>query len=324
VPIAFTKFCRGRDGCISEGPEYETLYSFGSACGNGDIERVVQADMLCDQWGIDTISAGVTIAFLMECVQRGLLAPADLDGLTVEFGRGEVFPELIRKMATGEGVGALLGDGVERARQRLGIADDSFCMHAKGMELGGYDPRGIMGQALVFSAGPRGGCHHANGYVIAEEIGSGKWDRFAIAGKGELVRRARGARVIFDSAIYCAFAGVAGGMEVAAQLLGPATGLTYDVASLLHLAERSSNVERAFNVREGLRRAGDTLPRRLLAEPLPEGPSQGHVVDLPALLDEFYAACGWDLRSGVPTRERLEALGLPDIADDMAAIVDLT
>lgn len=320
-PIACSKFCRGTDGCISEGPEYETLYSFGSACGNGDIERVVQADLLCDLWGIDTISAGVTIAFLMECVQRGLLTAADLDDLQVEFGRGEVFPELIRKMALGEGVGALLGDGVEQARQRLGIADDSFAMHAKGMELGGYDPRGLMGQALVFGAGPRGGCHHANGYVIAEEIGSGKWDRFAVAGKGELVRRARGARVIFDSAIYCAFAGVAGGMEVAALLLGPATGLTYDVPALARLAERCSNVERAYNVREGLRRAGDTLPRRLLTEPLAEGPSQGHVVDLPALLDDFYSACGWDLKTGIPTRERLESLDLTDIATDMAALV---
>ncbi len=322
-PIACSKICRGADSSISEGPEYETLYAFGSACGNGDIERVVQADMLCDQWGIDTISAGVTIAFVMECVQRGLLNSKQLDGLSVEFGRADVFPELIRKMALREGIGDVLADGVELARQRLGIGDDSFAMHAKGMELGGYDPRGVKGQALVFAAGPRGGCHHANGYVITAEIASGKWDRFAVAGKGGLVKQARDTRMIFDSALYCAFAGIAGGLEVAALLLSPAIGRQLDVASLERLGERCSNVERAYNVRQGLRRKEDALPGRLLREPMPEGPSQGQVVDLDALLDDFYAACGWDVATGVPTKERLESLDLPDIAADLASL-DLT
>lgn len=319
-PIACSKLCRGTDGSISEGPEYETIYAFGSACGVGDIERVVQADMLCDKWGLDTISAGVTIAFAMECVQKGLLGSRQLQGIPIEFGRGEIFPALIRMMALREGIGDVLADGVEAARRRLNIKDDSFAMHAKGMELGGYDPRGLKGQALVFSTGPRGGCHHANGYVITLEAASGKWDRFALAGKGELVRQARNLRMIFDSATYCAFAGIAGGLETASLLLSPAIGQTFDVPSLLRLGERCSNIERAYNVRQGVRRAQDTLPARLLNEPMPEGPSKGQVVELEPLLDDFYGVCGWDVQTGVPTKERLESLDLHDIAVDLGSL----
>jgi aldehyde:ferredoxin oxidoreductase len=316
--VGCSKICRGTDGSISEGPEYETVYAFGSQCGIGDIHRVVQADMLCDLYGLDTISAGVTIGWVMECVQRGLLGADQLDGLDVRFGRGEVVPILLRKMAEREGVGAALADGVEAARIHFGIEDTSFSMHAKGMELGGYDPRGVKGQALVFSAGPRGGCHHAGGYVVMEEVVSGKWDRFANQGKGAMVRRMREFRMVIDSAIYCAFQGAGLGLEGAARLVNAATGMAWTVPDLLRAAERSSNVERAYNVRLGIRRSADTLPRRLLAEPIPAGPSAGQTVDLEPLLDEFYADCGWDGATGIPTAARLHALGLDDVAADLA------
>ena len=318
--VACSKICQGTDGSISEGPEYETVYAFGSQCGVSDIHRVVQADMLCDLYGLDTISAGVTIGWLMECVQRGLLAARDLDGIDVQFGHGDVLPVLLRKMATREGVGAALADGVEAARQHFGIADDSFAMHAKGMELGGYDPRGAKGQALVFSAGPRGGCHHAGGYIVMEEVVSGKWDRFAIQGKGAMVHRAREFRMVIDSAMYCAFQGAGLGLEAAARLIDAATGMAWTVPDLLRAAERSSNVERAYNVRLGVRRSTDTLPRRLLVEPVPSGPSAGHTVDLEPLLDEFYSDCGWDGTTGIPTAGRLRALGLDDVASDLARL----
>ncbi len=318
--VACSKMCRGTDGAISEGPEYETVYAFGSHCGVSDIHRVVQADMLCDQYGLDTISAGVTIGWVMECVQRGLLTPDQLDGLEVQFGHGEVIPVLLRKMAYREGVGAVLADGVEAARRHFGIGDDSFAMHAKRMELGGYDPRGAKGQALVFSAGPRGGCHHAGGYVIIEEVVSGKWDRFALEGKGAMVHRAREFRMVIDSAMYCAFQGTGLGLEGAARLINAATGMAWDVPALLHVAERCSNVERAYNVRQGVRRSADTLPRRLLEEAVPAGPSAGQTVNLDPLLDELYTDCGWDVETGIPTPERLAALGLDDVNADLEAL----
>ncbi|MEE9616700.1 MAG: aldehyde ferredoxin oxidoreductase family protein [Anaerolineae bacterium] len=319
--VACSKLCRGSDGAISEGPEYETIYSFGTACGVGDIGRVVQADMLCDQLGLDTISAGVTVAYLMECVERGLVGPEMLDGLDVRFGHGEVLPALLHLMAHRQGpLGELLADGVELARRRLGIEDDSFAMHAKGMELGGYDPRGVKGQSLVFATGPRGGCHHANGYVILEEVASGKHDRFALEGKADIVHRARNFRMVIDSAMYCAFQGGALNLEVAAALLNAATGMEWDVPGLLALSERASDLERAYNVREGVRRADDRLPGRLLNEPLPDGPSAGHTVDLDPLLDDFYRECGWDVETGVPTADKLRSVGLEDVAAALATL----
>lgn len=317
-PIGCSKLCAGTDGSVSEGPEYETIYAFGSACGIGDIGRIVQADLLCDQLGLDTIAAGVTIAFVMECFQKGLVTSEQLDGLPVEFGRGEVLPVLLRKMALREGIGDLLADGVLLAQQRLAVSDDSFAMHAKGMELGGYDPRGAKSQALVFGAGPRGGCHHANGYVITAELASGLYDRFSVNGKGGLVRGARDLRTVLDSTITCAFAGIANGLDITAELLAAATGDDWDMTRLVEVGERCSNLERAYNGLIGIRREHDTLPGRLLHEPLLEGASSGQIVEMDALLDDFYATCGWDIVSGLPTEEKLRELGLADVADDLA------
>ena len=222
-------------------------------------------------------------------------------------------------MAEREGVGAALADGVEAARLHFGIEDDSFSMHAKGMELGGYDPRGVKGQALVFSAGPRGGCHHAGGYVVMEEVVSGKWDRFATQGKGAMVRRVREFRMVIDSAIYCAFQGAGLGLEGAARLHQrrhrhgrgrcptccgpPSAAATWRGPTTCGSACGAT---------------GTRCPAACWRSLIPAGPSAGHTVDLQPLLDELYADCGWDRTTGIPTAERLRALGLDDIAADLA------
>jgi len=319
--VACSKITRNRDGVWAEGPEYETLYAFGSDCGVDDIHAIIEADNLCDRLGLDTISAGATIAYAMECAERGLLDPDLIQGLDLRFGNSRLLARLIRMMAQRAGIGDLLADGVERFRQRLGIEDDSFAMHAKGMELGGYDPRGIRAQSLVFAAGPRGGCHHANGYVIALELASGQYDRLAAEGKGPMVREARNFRMVMDSAMYCAFQGSAVGLSEVCGLLTAATGVDWSEEKLRELGERCSDVERAFNVRQGLRRVHDILPRRLLHEPMPEGPTEGETVDLEPMLDEFYAACGWDVRTGIPLPGKLSRLGLDRIAEDMRSII---
>ena len=319
-PIACSKIMRSANGVWAEGPEYETLYSFGSNLDIGDIHTIIEADILCDRLGLDTISAGVTVGYAIECAERGLLDPALTRGLDLQFGDGALLLRLIRLMGERTGIGELLADGVESFRQQAGIADDSFAMHAKGMELGGYDPRGIKAQSLVVGAGPRGGCHHAGGYVIALELTSGKFDRLAEQGKGEMVRSARDFRAVMDSAIYCAFAGMAVGLPEVAGLLATATGIEWTVKELQQLGERCSNVERAFNVRQGLRRSDDRLPGRLLYEPMPEGPTQGQTVSFETMLDEFYVACGWDVTTGIPTTEKLIGLGLDRIAVDMREI----
>lgn len=327
-PVGCAKIMAVKDGpfagAITDGPEYETVYAFGSALESDSMESIIYADMLCDQLGMDTISCGATLAWAMECRQRGILSRQDCDGLELYFGNAGVIPEVLRKMALREGIGDLLADGTREAARRLGHGSEKFAMHTKGMELGGYDPRGIKGQALVVACGPRGGCHHAGGYVIALELASGKYDPLAAAGKGEMVKNAREFRVIMDSAMYCAFLGVGFGLDVAARLLQTATGIDFTAQELFLIAERTSVMERLFNVREGLRRKDDTLPDRLLNEPLPEGPAAGQKLEgeFETMVTEFYHACGWDQDAGIPTEATIERLGLKKYIGD-ANIVHL-
>ncbi len=304
-------------GAETEGPEYETIYAFGTCCDNSSMESIILADQLCDQLGMDTIACGVTIAFAMECFERGILKPVDTDGLDLRFGNAQVIPELLQKMAKREGIGDILADGVLAAAARIGQGTEQYAMHAKGMELGGYDPRGIKSQSLVLACGPRGGCHHAGGYVIQAELVSGQFDRMAVTGKSKLVRLARDLRTVMDSAIYCAFVAASYRLELAAPMIRASTGWDVDEGELAVSGERISNLERMFNVREGLRRKDDILPARVLNDPLPDGPSKDEVIgeDFNTMIDEFYDTCGWDRETGIPLPEQLQRLELDKIVD---------
>ncbi len=318
-PVACVKVSRVRRGeyagSWSEGPEYETLYALGSTCGNGDLPSIIHADHLCDQLGLDTMSAGGSIAFTMECAERGLLSRADLDGLDLSFGNHRAMIEAIRKIAYREGVGDLLAEGSRRMAQRIGRGSETFAMQVKGLELGGYDPRGLQGEGLSMATSERGGCHHFGGYLVYAET-SGQADNRATAGKAALTRQARMRTIVNDSITHCSFLvrSAALGMDALARALTLATGLDFAPQHLETMALRVMTLERCLNLREGLTRADDTLPRRMLEEPLPDGPNKGEVNLLHEMLEEFYAACGWDPATGVPTRATLEGLGLPATA----------
>ncbi len=298
-------------GAESEGPEYETIYSLGSNLGITDFAPIVRADALCDELGLDTMSAGVVLSFAAECCERGLLPEAVCHDQDVRFGQARALVDLLPQIAFRQGVGDLLAEGVRRTAERIGGGASDFAMHAKGMELGGYDPRALKAQAIVYACGPRGGCHHAAGYVVSEELASGRNDLLEETGKSQVVKHARNSRVVADCGIYCTFMGRAVKLNHPAAMLSAATGLPTTEDWLTDVGSAVSDVERAYTVRLGLGRADDTLPPRLLNETLSRGPAAGHKVeDLPAMLDEYYAACGWDAATGAPTAERLQALGL--------------
>lgn len=315
-PVACVKVTRVRRGeyagSWSEGPEYETLYALGSTCGNGDLPSIIHADHLCDQLGLDTMSAGASLAFAMECAERGLLSRADLDGLDLSFGNHRAMVEALRKIATREGAGDFLAEGSRRMARRIGRGSEAFAMHVKGLELGGYDPRGLQGEGLCMATSERGGCHHFGGYLVYAET-SGQVDNRATTGKAVLARQARMRTILNDSITHCSFlaSSPALGLDVLARALRLATGLDFTAQHLETVGRRVMTLERCFNAREGLTQADDTLPPRLLAEPLPDGPNRGEVNRLHEMLGEFYAVCGWDPATGVPTRATLEALGLP-------------
>jgi aldehyde:ferredoxin oxidoreductase len=172
-------------GSVSEGPDYETVYSFGSCCGIYDYGTIIHADALCDHLGLDTISAGVSIAFAMECAQKGFIPAEPEIGVKLEFGNSETVVNLLHRIAYRQGFGEVLAQGTMRMAAQFDRGAEEFAMHTKGMELGGYDPRGIKGMSLVYACGPRGGCHHAGGYTVYLEL-KGEMDRFAEAGRRQV------------------------------------------------------------------------------------------------------------------------------------------
>lgn len=322
-PVCCTKLTVVQEGpyagAATDGPEYETIYAFGSACGVGKPEPIIAADMMCDNSGLDTISTGLSIAWAMESFERGILTSKDTDGLDLQFGNDEAMIKAIQKIAYKDGrLGVLLGKGVRKAAEEIGQGSDRYAMHAKGLEVGGYDPRGSRGQALVLACGPRGGCHHAYGVATLAELPSGTG--LQTAGKGNLVRDLARGRILFDSAPICAFVGMRVVPPMLGQLVAAATGIDLPTSRWLEVADRIAALERVYNAREGLTREHDTLPARLIEEPVRSGPNKGQVVarkELESMKDDFYRSMGWDVETGLPSAERLRSLGLEDVAEDL-------
>jgi aldehyde:ferredoxin oxidoreductase len=289
---------KGEDA-VTEGPEYETIYALGSNCGINSIHSVAVSDYVCDRMGMDTITTGNVIAFLMECHGKGLLK-GKLRDFRIRFGEHAKVPEIIETIARREGFGSEMAEGVRHLSRTVGQGSETFAMHAKGLELGGYDPRGAKGEGLAMATSERGGCHHAGGYTMFAEVYSGKMDRFSSEGKGALVKELRKKQLIFDSVIMCVFYSGVVYLDTVARLLKSATGYDFTPSSLQQAAERISDTERTFNFKAGTRRKDDSLPRRLTNSPMPSGPCKGQRVDLDPMLEQFYDACGWDSEDAAP------------------------
>nr|MDA8216888.1 hypothetical protein [Dehalococcoidales bacterium] len=317
------------------GAEYETVAAFGSMCLVDDLVAINRANEICNAYGVDTISAGVVIAWTMECHEKGILTKDDLNGIEAKWGDAKAMLALLDKICRREGIGNLLAEGVRIAAREVGKGSEEFAMHVRGLELAMHDPRGKNGIALMYTAGsPRGACHteaaHDPSYErenAVPEIGLVKpVSRFAVAGKAELMHKAFDSHTALNSLSLCqqvvepsigrfTFTNV---LDVVKAITGW-DDLTMD--ELMRAGERANNLARAFNVREGSDRRDDLLPKRL-QEPLREGGSAGHNVsqeDFDRLLDDFYAVCGWD-ENGVPTADKLQSLGLGYVVDALAAM----
>jgi aldehyde:ferredoxin oxidoreductase len=298
-----------------EGPEYETLGALGSACGVDNLAAVTKANYLCNELGMDTISAGTTIACAMDMYENGLIPEGDI-GQPLRFGDADAMIALVRKMAYREGFGDALAEGSYRLASRYGHPE--YSMTSKKLELPGYDPRGAKGMGLLYATANIGASHMAGDLAYAEVFGvPKKLDPITIEGKPALVKRWEDAFAVIDSAGVCVFLSVRYLFDPdvnlwptrLAQLMSYATGEDYTQESILEAGERVFNLERLFLLGAGLTKADDTLPQRMLAEPMPEGPAKGEVVELDEMLPIFYALRGWD-ENGVPTGEKLDSLGL--------------
>jgi len=294
------------------GPEYETVWAFGAQTGTDDIEAISKANYLCNELGIDTISMGHTIGTFMELVEKGKIPLEYLRGLNAKWGTPEAIVELVWRTAYRSGIGDDLAEGALRLATKYGAPE--LAMVVRGQELPAYDPRGVQGHGLAYATSNRGGCH-LRAYLISPEIlGVPELvDRFSTKGKAALVKHFQDVFAVIDSLVLCKFSSFAIWADDYAKLLSAVTGADFTGKDLEKIGERIYNAERAFNVLSfGDGRAYDTLPKRLLEEPMPEGPSKGYVVKLHEMLDEYYSLRGWI--DGRPTKAKLEELDLKWVA----------
>ena len=311
-PILCGRVVKLDDGTVVGGPEYETIWAFGADCGLYDLETINKANLICNDYGIDTISAGATIAAAMELYQRGYIKDEDIaaDGLSLNWGDADAVLGWTKKMATREGFGAKLADGSLRLATDYGAPELS--MSVKKLELPAYDPRGIQGHGLSYAVNNRGGCH-IKGYMISPEILGypEKLDRFSLEGKAAYTKIFLDLTAVIDSIGLCVFTTFGLGLPDYTEMYNAVVGDVHTDDSLLEAGERIWNLEKIFNIREGFDSTDDKLPRRLVEEPIPNGPSKGHVHKLDELLPEYYQVRGWD-KEGVPTLETLKRLGLEE------------
>ncbi len=314
-------------GVMAEGPEFETLYSFGGETGVDNMDAIIAADRLADELGLDSISAGVVIGFAMELFEKGIIGPADTGGIDLKFGNHQAMVELLGLIARREGIGAQLADGVRSAAEQIGRGSEAYALHVKGLELPGYDVRGAKAHGLNYATSFTGADHN-RGYAFQEIFGipiPQAVDRLTIADKGRLTKWNQDVRTATaDCPTMCVFlldmAVPHMAAENTAALMEAVTGLVYTPQEVARVGERINNLAKAFNVREGFTRDDDTLPRRLMTEPLKTGASKGHLIsqsDLDQMLDEYYTARGWDPATGIPTREKLAELGLEYVAGQL-------
>ena len=316
-------------GHKGEGPEYETTNTLGAQCGISDMNAITMANYLCNEYGLDTITAGSSIAFAMECYEKGILTKEQTGGLELKFGDSELVVGLIEKIAKRQGVGDLLAEGSKAMSEKLGQGSEHFAMHVKGLELPAYDPRAAKITGLGYVTANRGGDHitaYVQGptfidapFLLVED--SHIEDPFVANPKeAKVVMDMENALTMFDCIGACKFMGILLPAEDYVQLISHATGWDFKVEDFRKSGERIYNLMRAFCVREGITREADTLPKRLMEDPLPEGPAKGMVIDkdtLEMLKDAYYEMRGWDKETGKPTAEKLAELGLEDIINDM-------
>jgi len=294
--------------------EYETLFALGPLCGIRDPDSVLHAAQLCDVYGLDTISTGGTLAWAMECGEKGLLPDVDKFGL--RFGAAEGVFAAIAAIGERQGIGALLAEGSRRAAMEIGGNSMDWAMHVKGLELPGYEPRSLKTMALGLAVSPRGACHNRSGAYEADF--SGEVDRFTIdSRRGSLVAASEDFAATLDSLIICKFLRKCFNdyYEEAAEVLRNVTGWDYTANDIKRAGERIHNLKKLFNIREGWSTDDDWLPGRLLSEALPTGVGAGvrlSADELRQMIHSYYQARGWDDHGLIP-ESKLAELNLPHL-----------
>jgi len=310
-----------------EGSEYESICAFTFFVLNDDMDAAVHATYLCNEYGLDTISTGAVIAFAMDCYERGILSKEEVDGLDLTWGNAETIVELVWKISSRKGIGRILGEGTRLASQQIGKGSEMLAIEVKGLEGPAHDGRSGKALAIMYGVGNRGMCHihplEGMAYdSLKNDFGLVPYgvpdpktvDRFAEEGKGEIAKTLQDFGMLPDILGICKFYVYNGlGLPELAELTSSLTGWDIDGKELLNIGERVFNLQRMFNVREGISRKDDYLPARV--HRVPEFGMYSSVVeceikDYKRMLDEYYEARGWNRETGIPTKGKLQQLGL--------------
>jgi len=303
-------------------PEYETFGSFGTMLLIKDVDAIVNIHNLCNRYGMDVISCGSTIAFAMECYEKGLITKKDTDGLELKWGDGEAVVEMLHKIARREGIGDLLAEGSRLAAEQIGKSSEDFTVEVKGLELPMHDPRAFHGIGLSYVTSPRGACHVQDLVHFVEtnntshpELGLEKnYDRHTCEGKAKMTAICDNFGAIMNAAPMCQF--VFGGMSAhdVTYMLRKSTGFDYDLEEITLCGERLWYLKRVLNNFMGARALDDRLPKRVM-QPFTEGGTKGSVPDMDHMLKEYYEIRKLD-SNGIPTIDKLRSLDLFDLVEE--------
>lgn len=311
------------------GPEYETIGSFGSLCGIADLPAIAKANELCNALGLDTISAGTSIAFAMEAFEAGILTSKDTDGMDLHFGNVDSMLKLLPMIANRTGVGNLLAEGVLRAARKLGGGAEAMAMHARGQEFPMHEPRGKRSMAIGYAVSPTGACHmeadHDTDFEVAGAAGLealaplGLFDPVDALEMGAAKMRiffpAQQMWNLYNCIGVCDFVGTPIGpmsLPMLVDYLSAVTGWNTSLYELMQVAERSQTMARLFNTREGFKAEDDDLPQRMF-QPLENGALKGKGIDRKEFEESkrlYYEMAGWDPVTGIPTKGKLAELDL--------------
>jgi len=279
--------------------------------GVDDLNTIIAANKLCDEYGIDTITMGVSIAFAIECFERGIISKSETGCYHLRFGDGDLVVTLIEDTARRQGIGNLLAEGTKRMSEILGGASWKYAYQVKGLELPGHSARALKVMSIGYATGTRGGSHQDTRQRYVPNMSD-------YQDKVEQAIASQNVCSVGDSLVQCRFVMEAGcGInfnDVYTNLLEAVTGWHFDISELNQIGERICNIERIFNVRAGISRKDDTLPFKVMREGIPRGPLPGQRTPpdkLTELLDRYYQLRGWD-ENGIPRERTLERLDLKE------------
>ena len=308
-PIACGRVIKVGDKVVG-GPEYEPLWAYGGNCGLHDLNAIDEANMWCNEYGLDAISTPCTIAAAMELYEKGFIKEDEGDGIPLTWGSSEAIVEWTKRMGEGKlPLAKLMANGSYRLCEHYGHPE--FSMSVKKQEMPAYDARGIQGIGITYATSNRGGCH-VRGYLISPEVLGlpEQLDRTTTEGKAQWCKIFQDLTAVIDSMGLCLFSSFALGAPEYTALLNAGTGTNYTPEELLTVGERIYNIERLFNKAAGMKPEDDRLPKRLTEEPISDGPSKGQISQIHVTLPQYYEVRGWE--NAFPTKETLERLGLSE------------